>query len=74
MTTEFRTCEATLCAFRNFITDRTSQSEGAGIRASSFNSCDAATVRTQEVPLVHAPCYSIALSRMRSCFAQYKVC
>jgi hypothetical protein len=69
MTAEFRNCENMLCAFRNFITDRTSQSAGAGI----FNSCNAATVRTQEVPLVHAPCYSIALSRMRSRFAQYKV-
>jgi hypothetical protein len=66
MTAEFRNCEAMLCAFRNFITDRTSQSVGAGIRASIFNSCSAATVRTQEVPLVHAPCYIIVLSRMRS--------
>jgi hypothetical protein len=74
MTAEFRNCEAMLCAFRNFMTDRTSQSAGAEIRASIFNSCNAATVRTQEVPLVHAQCYSIALSRMRSCFAQYKVC
>jgi hypothetical protein len=31
------------------------------------------TVRTQEVPLVHAPCYIIALTRMRSRFEQYKV-
>jgi hypothetical protein len=74
MTAEFRNCEAMLCAFGNFITDRTSQSAGAGIRASIFNSCNAATMRTQEVPLVHAPCYSIALSRIRSRFAQYKVC
>jgi hypothetical protein len=51
MTTEFRKCEAMLCAFRNLITDRTSQSAGAGIRASIFNSCNTATVRTQEVPL-----------------------
>jgi hypothetical protein len=74
MTAEFRNCEAILCAFRNFITDRTSQSAGAGIKASNFNSCNAATVRTQEVPLVQPPCYSIALSRKRSRFAQYKVC
>jgi hypothetical protein len=74
MTAEFRNCEAMLCAFRNFITNRTSQSAGAEIRASIFNSCNAATVRTQEVPVVHAPCYSISLSRMRSRFAQYKVC
>jgi hypothetical protein len=60
MTAEFRNCEAMLCAFRNFITDRSSQSAGAGIRASIFISCNAATVRTQEVPLMHAPCYSIA--------------
>jgi hypothetical protein len=73
MTSEFRHCEAMLCAFRNFITDRTSLSAGAGIRASIFNSCNAA-VGTQEVPFVHAPFYSIALSRMRSRFAQYKVC
>jgi hypothetical protein len=63
-----------LCAFRNFITDHTSLSVGAGIRASIFNSCNAATVRTQDIPLVHAPYYSIALSRMCSRFAQYKVC
>jgi hypothetical protein len=74
MTAEFRNCEAMLFAFRNFITDRTSQSAGTGIRTSIFNSCNAATARTQEVPLVHAPCYSIALSRMRSRLAQYKVC
>jgi hypothetical protein len=74
MTAEFRNCEAMLCVFRNFITDRTSQSAGAGIRASISNSCNAATVRTQEVPLVHAPCYILALLRMRSRFAQYKVC
>jgi hypothetical protein len=74
MTAEFRNCEAMLCAFKNFITDHTSQSAGAGIRASNFNSCNAATVRMQEVPLVHAPCYIIALSRMRSRFAQYKFC
>jgi hypothetical protein len=61
-------------AFKNFITDRTSQSAGAGIRASIFNSCNDAKVRPQEVPIVHAPCYIIALSRMRSRFAQYKVC
>jgi hypothetical protein len=61
-------------AFKNFITDRTSQLAGAGIRASIFNICNDATVRTQEVPLVHAPCYIIALSRMRSSFVQYKVC
>jgi hypothetical protein len=73
MSAEFRNCEAMLCAFRNFITDRTSQSAGAGIRASIFNSWNAATVKTQEVPLVHAPCYSIALWRMRSRFARYKV-
>jgi hypothetical protein len=60
-------------AFKNFITDRTSQSAGAGIRASIFNSLNDATVRTQEVPLGHAPCYIIALSHMRSHFAQYKV-
>ena len=45
---------AMLCAFKNFITDCTSQSAGAGIRASIFNCCNTATVRTWEVPLVHA--------------------
>jgi hypothetical protein len=44
------------------------------MRASIFNSCNDATVRTQEVQLVHAPCYIIALSRMHSRFAQCKVC
>jgi hypothetical protein len=39
-----------------------------------LNSCNDATVRTQEVPLVHAPCYIIALSCMCSRFSQYKVC
>ena len=42
---------AMLCAFKNFITDHTSQSLGAGIRAFIFNQCNDATVRTQEVPL-----------------------
>jgi hypothetical protein len=63
-----------VCAFKNFITDRTSQSAGAGIRASIFNSFTDATVSTREIPLVHAPCYVIALSRTCSRFAQYKVC
>ena len=40
----------------NFITDRTSQSAVAGIRASIFNHYNDATVRTREVPLVHASC------------------
>jgi hypothetical protein len=63
-----------LQCIKNFITDRTSQSAGAGIRASILNSWNGATVRSQEVSLVHAPCYIVAISRMRSRFAQYKVC
>ena len=55
---EFRS-PAMLYAFKNFIIDRTSQSAGARIRASIFNRCDDATVRNQEVPLVHAACHII---------------
>ena len=44
---------------QNLITDRTPQSAGAGIRASNFNRCNDATVRTREVPLV---CVSHATS------------
>ena len=58
-----------LC-IQNFITDRTSQSAGAGIRASIFNRCNDATVRTREVPLVHVPCDVNTLSRTRSRFTQ----
>ena len=47
------TIGAMLCAFKKFITNRTSQSAGAGIRASIFNCCNNATVRTLEVPLMH---------------------
>ena len=43
-----------LCAFKKIITDRTSQSSGAGIRVSIFNRCHDAIVRTREVPLEHA--------------------
>jgi hypothetical protein len=38
MTAEFRNCEAMLCAFRNFITDRTSQSVGAVEDGGSYSS------------------------------------
>jgi hypothetical protein len=48
LTAEFRNCEAMLCAFRNFITDRTSQSAGAGIRASIFNSCTGRSISTNK--------------------------
>ena len=41
-------------AFKNFIIDRTSQSTGAGIRASIYNHRNDAILRTWEVPLVHA--------------------
>ena len=51
-----------LCAFKTFITDRTSQSAGAGMRTSIFNRCNDATVRTREVPLVHASYDVITLS------------
>ena len=56
-----------LC-IQKFITDRTSQSVGAGIRDSIFNRCIDATAKTREVPLVHAPCNFIILSRTRSRF------
>ena len=51
----------TLC-IQNFITDRTSQSAGAEIRASIFNRCNESTVRTRGVPLVHKTCDVITLS------------
>ena len=41
---------AMLCAFKNVITDHTSQSAGAGIRASNLIRCNDASVRTREVP------------------------
>ena len=44
-----------LCAFKSFITDRISQSAGAGIGASISNRSNDATVRTRKVPQVHAP-------------------
>ena len=52
---------------------RTSQSAGAGIRASIFNRCNDATVRTGEVPLVHATYDGITLSRTRKRFTQEMV-
>ena len=57
-------------AFKIFITDRTSQLAGAGIRSSFFNRSNDATMRTLEVPLVHSSCDVISLSRTRSCFTQ----
>ena len=50
-----------LCSFHseNFITDGTSRSAGAGVRVSFFNRSNDATVRTLEVPLVHASCIII---------------
>ena len=62
-----------LCALKNFVKDHTSQSAGAGITVSIFNLCIDATVRTREVPLVHATCDVITLSRTRNCFTQYLV-
>ena len=47
----------------SFITGGISQSAGARIRAYIFNRCNDATVRTREVPLVHALCNVITLSR-----------
>ena len=58
---------AMLCAFKSFITDRISPSPGAGIRASIFNRCNDAHVRTPKVPLVHTSRDVITLSRTRSC-------
>ena len=51
---------AMLCAFKNFITDRTSQSAGARIRASNFNRCNDATTdqeldtKLKRFPVPHA--------------------
>ena len=58
-----------LC-IQKFIKARTSRSAGVGIRSSIFNLWNDATVRTQEVPLVHAACDVITLSRTRSRFAE----
>ena len=44
---------------------------GDGIRASIFNRCTKAIVRTREVPLVHASCDVISLSRTRSCINNF---
>ena len=63
-------CNVSLCAFKNFVRHRTSQSAGAGIWDSIFNRCNDATVRTQKVPLVHASCDVITLSRTWSRFKQ----
>ena len=49
---------------------RTSQSAGAGIRASIFNRCNDATVRIREVSLVDAPCDVITLPHMCNRFTQ----
>ena len=46
---------------QKLITDRTSQSAGAGIRVSIINDYNDATVRTREVLLVHASCDVITL-------------
>ena len=43
---------------------------GAVIRASNFNRSNDATVRTREVPLVHASCDVTSLSRTSSRFTQ----
>ena len=48
----------------------TSQSAGAEIRASIFNRCNDAVVRTREILLVHAPCDIITLPLTRSRFTQ----
>ena len=61
---------AMLCGFKNFTTDHTSQLAGAGIRASIFNHCNNAIVRTQEVPLVQASCDIITLPRTCRHFTQ----
>ena len=55
---------------KNFTIDHTSESAGAGLRASNFNRCNDATVRTWEVSLVHASCDVITLSRTRCRFTQ----
>ena len=58
-----------LCAFKNFITDRTSQSDGAGKRVSIFNRCNDATVRTLEVPLVHYHAHHYSITYKQSLHA-----
>ena len=52
---------AMLCAFKNFITDRTSQLAGTGVRPLIFNRCNDAIVRTREVLLMYASCDDITL-------------
>ena len=61
-----------LC-IQNVITDHTSQLAGARIWASNFNRCNDATVRTRELPLVHASWDVITLSRTCSRFMQSMV-
>ena len=56
--------------FKNFITDRTRQSAGTGIRSSIFIRYNDATLRTREVPLVNASWGVITLSCIRSRFTQ----
>ena len=51
-----------ISAFKKNISDRTSQSAGAGIRASIFNRCNDASMTTREIPLVHASCDIVTLS------------
>ena len=58
------------CAFKNFITDRTSLLAGAERRASNLKSCNDATARTLKVPLVHASYDVITVSGTRSRFTQ----
>ena len=57
---------AMLCALKNFIIDRTTQSAGDRIRASIFNRCNEATVKSREVPLVLGSFGVITLLRTRS--------
>ena len=61
-----------LC-IQKLITDCTSQSAGAEIRAFNFNRYSDGTVRIREILLVHASWDVISLSRSRSRFKQYMV-
>ena len=68
MTKNFDHCDA-LC-IQSFTVNCTSQSAGAGIRASILNRFNDTTVRTREVPLVLALCDVITLSHTRGRFTQ----
>ena len=65
---EFRSARRYALLIQKLITDHTSHSAGAGIRASIFNRFNDATVRTREVPPVHVSCDVTTPSRTSSRF------